>query len=154
MRCSAIRPHLIAQFCKATPSDDTARRARSGAVVETVLYVQTAACAMYRLRWDTCLHCLIQCLIWSGMTSGMITIDGSSLDDVTLSGVTSCEYDEATLRISFCCMERNVNANDTPQVPSYSSSIFLPSSGPFYLLKVTMSILLKSSNKCAACKQP
>ena len=71
------------------------------------------------------------------MKSGKIMINGSSLDNVTLSGVTPCDYDEATLNISFCCMEMNTNTEDIFQEPHPSASVFLPSSGPFYLLKVS-----------------
>ena len=71
------------------------------------------------------------------MKSGKIMINGFSLDNVTLSGVTPCEYDETTLNISFCCVEMNVNTNNTFQEPHSSASVFLPLSGPFYLLKVS-----------------
>ena len=73
----------------------------------------------------------------------------SSWDSVSLSGVTPCEYDESTLNISFCCMEGNINTSDATQAAHHSSSIYLPSSGPFYLLKVSMSILKKEKETAA-----
>ena len=72
------------------------------------------------------------------MGSGKVMLGGSTVGNVTLSGVTPCEYDGSTLNISFCCMEGTVNTTNSSQTPDYSASIFLPLSTPFYLLKVSM----------------
>ena len=77
------------------------------------------------------------------MKSGKVMLNASSWDNVSLSGVTPCEHDESTFNVSFCCMEGNVNTSDASQEANHSSSISLPTSGPFYLLKVSMSVLLK-----------
>ena len=70
------------------------------------------------------------------MKDGKIVLNGSTLDTVTLSGVTPCGYDGSTLNISFCCMGESASTGGNFQAANYLSGVHLPSSGPFYLLKV------------------
>ena len=104
-----------------------------------------------------CTSMIILCHL-TGMQNGKLTIDPATLLSVRTFGTTSCEYDESSFNVSFCCMVERTS----PPTPSPSSSqltkppkswkiwntsmttpmsyfpppLQLPTDGPFILFKV------------------